>query len=914
MGAIMNLPDSELWKKLSPALDELLDLDESVRTGRLAELRRNDKALHDQLESLLSSVQRAEESQFLGADARGALNHEAPSLAGRRVGAYVIESLLGQGGSGSVWRACRADGRYDGSVAVKLLHLSLLGRTGALRFEREGAILARLTHPHIARLLDAGVTDDGQPYLVIELVEGQRIDHYCDALHLNIEQRLALFVQVLDAVAHAHSHLVIHRDIKPNNILVTTDGGVKLLDFGIAKLLHDESETALVTGEAQRALTPEYAAPEQLQGGAITTATDVYALGVLLYRLLVGRHPTVGNTATPAEAMQATLHTDPPHLVTALMKPSADGDTAPREAAEARDTSLPQLKRQLQGDLDNIVARALRKEPSQRYQVVAALAEDLRRYLAHEPVSARPDSLAYRSAKFVRRNRSFVVAGLVVVLAVGAGLVGTVTQAHRAERERDFALRQLSYARSSSEFISFLLEQSADKSFTLTELLAHAEPVLQKQFADDPAQRAHLQLLLANLYANANNVAKTDQLGLSAQRDARDGADPFLKAEIDCLIARQHGYEGHYDKAMPILDGAIANLRGAPQIDMDPATLVQCLQSRSEVSFLKGDAAAALVDARASFAVLGKPNASQRTQYVAMRTTLANALSAVGQAAASAREYRLAIDELDAMGRGRTLAAAGLHNNLGVLLSRAGQPLAASESLERAIEIQRTLGGVEPATEGNYANRLIELGRPRDAIVRLEHMLTEAKERGNERVGPTILAQGARAWCLINDLARCGELLSATRSALTTLLPAGESLLGTLETSEAQLALARENRAQARLKLERAVAIFEHASDKNPNGIRALTLLARTEAQLGEIELASAHAAQALQRAREAMAGFSHSSWLGGALVAQGMVQQARGETPAAQISWRAALAELQGTVGETAPATLEAQRLLAGS
>jgi serine/threonine protein kinase len=910
----MNLPDPDLWKQLSPLLDELLDLDVAERCRRLVELRRDNGRMADQLEALLSSVQLAEDSHFLGSDVQAELKDEAPSLAGRQLGAYVIESLLGQGGSGSVWRARRADGRYKGSVAVKLLHLSLLGRNGALRFEREGRILAQLTHPQIARLLDAGVTTEGQPYLVIELVEGRRIDHYCDASRLNIEQRLALFAQVLDAVAHAHSHLVVHRDIKPNNILVTADGSVKLLDFGIAKLLHDESEAEPVTSEAQRALTPEYAAPEQLQGGAVTTATDVYALGVLLYQLLVGQHPTAGNTATAAEAMQATLNTDPPHLVAALMKPSADGAKAPRNAAEARDISLLQLKRQLQGDLNNIVACTLRKEPSQRYQTIAALAEDLRRYLAHEPVSARPDSLFYRSTKFVRRHRSLAAAALVVFLSVGAGLAGTLTQAHRAERERDFALRQLSYARSSSEFISFLLEQSADKSFTLTELLAHAEPVLQKQFADDPAQRAHLQLLLASLYANVNDVAKTNQLGLSAQRDAQDGADPFLKAEIDCLVARQLGYDGYYDQAKPILDAAIVSLRSAPQIDMDPTTLVQCLQSRSEVSFLKGDAAAALVDARVSFEVLRSPNASQRMQYVVMRTTLANALSAVGEAAASAREYRLAIAELDAMGRGRTLAAAGLYNNLGVLLSRAGQPLAASEALQRAIEIERNLGGVEPATEGNYANRLIELGHPREAIAILEHILIEAKARGNTRVGPTILAQGARAWCLIDDLARCSEMLSATRSELTTLLPAGQSLLGTLETSEAQLALAREDRIQARLGLERAVVIFEHAGDKNPNGIRALTLLARTETQLGELEPARAHAAQALERARGAMAGFSHSAWLGGALVAQGMVQQAGGETAAAQISWRAALAELQTTVGETAPATLEAQHLLSGS
>jgi len=348
----MIVADAERWKRLSPLLDGLLDLADEARAERLATMELYDPALAAELTSLIADAARAEEAQFLAgraelpADGRGGA---APTLAGTRIGAYILETPLGQGGAGAVWRARRADGRFEGHVAVKLLHLSLVGRTGALRFEREGAILARLSHPHIARMLDAGVTAGGQPYLVLELVEGERIDRHCDAKRLRVGGRIAVFREVLDAVAHAHRHLVIHRDIKPSNVMVTADGSVKLLDFGIAKLLHDEDDGAAtdLTGDRGGVLTPDYAAPEQLRGQAITTATDVYALGVLLYQLLSGQHPTAAPGATPADLMRATLDTDPGPLSGAV----TEGHGAPprelsRIAAE-RDTSVLRLKREL---------------------------------------------------------------------------------------------------------------------------------------------------------------------------------------------------------------------------------------------------------------------------------------------------------------------------------------------------------------------------------------------------------------------------------------------------------------------------------------------------------------------------------------------------------------------------------------
>jgi len=302
----MIVPDAERWQRLSPLLDDLLDLDPAQRRARLDALRAGDAALADELASLVADAEQAEQAQFLAGTAAPPPPDDAAAatLAGQRIGAYVLESPIGQGGTGTVWRARRADGRFEGAVAFKLLHPSLVGRTGALRFEREGKVLARLTHPNIAHLLDAGITPGGQPYLVLEFVDGERIDHHCDNARMDVAARVALFRVVLEAVAHAHRHLVIHRDIKPGNILVDAEGRVKLLDFGIAKLLQAEGapDADDLTRDGHRALTPDYAAPEQLRGDEVSTATDVYALGVLLYQLLAGRHPTATAQASPAQA------------------------------------------------------------------------------------------------------------------------------------------------------------------------------------------------------------------------------------------------------------------------------------------------------------------------------------------------------------------------------------------------------------------------------------------------------------------------------------------------------------------------------------------------------------------------------------------------------------------------------------
>ncbi len=908
----------ERWRLASPALDAALDLPPEERAPFLATLRARDAALADDVADLLAKHDALARERFLEGEAP---RHAGASLAGQTVGAYTLRELVGQGGMGSVWRAERGDGRFVGQVAVKLLHLSLIGRDGAPRFEREGAILARLAHPNIARLLDAGVTPSGQPYLVLELVEGEDLDRYCDGRRLSVEQRLALFDDVLAAVAHAHNHLVIHRDLKPSNILVTPDGTVKLLDFGIAKLLQQgDAEEATLTAEGQRALTPGYAAPEQLRGGTVSTATDVFALGVILYQLLAGRHPTAGVSATPVERARATLEADTPRLLAALAPRRAGEHEAALRAALERGVPLPKLRRRLRGDLENITARALRKDPAERYQTVAALADDLRRHRDDEPVLARPDSLAYRCAKFVRRHRGGVAAAAAVLLAVTAGLTGTLVearqaqaQAAKAQRERDNALRQLAYAGSAFEFVNVLLGESTEKPSTPQELLARGEAIIERQFRTDPALRANLQLVLGNLYAQAEQPAKALDLMERARSAARSTNDLSLQADIECQLATRKGVAGSFDEARATMDVAITRLRAEPEPDRD--LLATCLFARSQVDNLAGDARASLADAEAALATLGAPRAHQRMTALLVRTSVADAQAALGRPAVAVGEYRRALAELDELGRGDTALAATLHTHLGSMLSRCGQTADALEAYGRAGRLATGRGeaGSDPTSEGNYARLLVEVGRYREAMPLFEHARAEAAASGNGLLAAIIALQGAPAWCATSELARCAELLEAARAGFEGALPPRHSRHGTLKIARAQLALARADVPRARAELREAAALFEAASDQNPMGIRARTMLARTEQALGELDAAEADAARALSEARAAQAGFAHTEWLGSALVARGLVERARGRPAEAQASWHEALAELQATLGDDAPATAEVRRLLAG-
>lgn len=918
----MTAIDPEVWKRLSPLLDEVLDLDPADRDARLEALRKDDAALADQLAALLHDKDVADEQQFLDAHAitmAAALPGETPTLEGSRIGGYIIESFLGQGGSGSVWRARRADERIGGRVAIKLLHLSMLGPNGRLRFEREGAILARLTHPHIARLIDAGVTSAGQPYLVLDLVTGQPIDRYCDANRLDVDRRLALFNAVLAAVAHAHSHLIVHRDIKPGNILVDADGNVKLLDFGIARLLEDDAEGSPLTVEGQRVLTPQYAAPEQLQGATITTATDIYALGVLLYELLAGQHPTSAKPTTSAEVIRATLEVDPTPLPKALTPSATRPQQEISEAAAARSTTPDRLHRKLSGDLENIVRRMLRKDPAERYQTAAALADDLRRYRANLPVSARPDTITYRVRKFTRRHRSMVAAATVIVLSLAAGLAGTITQARRAEAaaatsrlERDHALRQLSYAESSNEFITFLLDQGgSDKPLVMGELLTRGEQLVTRQFASDPATRARLQMHLSGLYAQGGQSGKAEALLAQAQDAARTVDDPTLHATLECALAWQASEKGSPDAAIAMTDKALARLETAADREVARSARAECLFARGQVRFTRGEAAAATTDLRQALAVLGEPRTDQRTIALRVRSTLALTLHQTGQRSAAIAEYERVIAELESMGRGNTQLISSISNNLGVLLLGSGQTLRAVPASERAWLIGQRIGGGDPVPEAVYAKVLTEVGRAREAQPLAEHAIASARALSVDRILVIALQNGAVTFCALGDLDRCGRLLDEAQTSLGRTGQTGGAALASIQAQQGDLALRRGDAGEAIRLLKLSLDGFNKPLDVNVNAINALTLLARAEQRLGDLTAARQHADEAVAAARKAMAGFPHSRWLGNALLARGLVQQAKGDLDGARASWREAQTELDTTAGSAAPQTVDVRRLL---
>ena len=419
----------EGWREVSPYLDQVLSLPEDERAPWLESFRAERPDLANLLQDLLQEHRALAHQQFL--ERSPVSGTVESSLTGQKIGAYTLVSPIGQGGMGCVWLAERSDGRFDRSVAVKFLNFSLAATGGVQRFKREGRILGQLTHPHIAELIDAGVTANGEPYLVLENVAGKRIDEYCDHHQLSVTARIRLFLDVLSAVAHAHANLVVHRDLKPSNVLVRNDGEVKLLDFGIAKLLAegaDADKTTQLTVEGSGPMTPQFAAPEQITGGAVTTATDVYTLGVLLYILLTGQHPAGTEPRTPAELVKGIVETEPP------LASETAASAARRHQTEKRGTTFEKLSRQLRGDLDTILAKALKKTPAERYGSVTALADDLRRYLNHEPISARPDTLVYRVRKFVYRNRVVVTLVTVALAAILAGSGGAIYQARIADR------------------------------------------------------------------------------------------------------------------------------------------------------------------------------------------------------------------------------------------------------------------------------------------------------------------------------------------------------------------------------------------------------------------------------------------------------------------------------------------------
>jgi serine/threonine-protein kinase len=499
-----NPPDPQLWADALSAFDVWAELPEAERAAWLDAMAAARPELHARLITLIRADGAADERSFLSPYATASHTPNA-GLEGQTLGPWLIERLIGSGGMGQVWFARRTDGLYDGRAAIKLMRMASADAGANERFAREGRLLGRLSHPNIARLLDAGVTPSGERYLVLEYIDGERIDLWCDEQRLTLAQRIELFIGVCRAVAHAHENLVVHRDLKPSNIFVNKNGEVKLLDFGVAKLLEDEvGESTELTRQAGAALTPQYAAPEQLGGGAVSTATDVYGLGMVLYGLLSGSRPY------DADARGKDVSRP-------LWSLPAEPEAAERVAAQ-RATSVKALRNALHGDLAVVVAKSIKPDPAERYRAVPDFADDLQRVLDRRPIAARPDSLGYRTRRYLQRHAFGVAAAAVLTLSIVAGVAGTLIKEREAQRQAEravavkrFLLDMLQQARTSVQSGGVQVREA-----TVNDMVAAGADRIGKSFAGEPEIRDEIFGVIDELYSDAFDPKQA--LGLARQR------------------------------------------------------------------------------------------------------------------------------------------------------------------------------------------------------------------------------------------------------------------------------------------------------------------------------------------------------------------------------------------------------------
>jgi len=677
--------DKRTWERLRPAVDSALELEESARGEYLIALRTTDPELAAQVEEFLAREISADAAGFLEQNIQETvLGNQPPTLAGMALGHYVLDRPLGHGGMGQVWLGHRSDGRFEGSVAVKLLNISLVGGGADIRFRREGNILAKLSHPNIARLLDAGISTIGQPYLVLEYVEGVWIDEYCDANALTPDDRIRLVLRVLDAVSHAHANLIIHRDLKPANILVTAAGEVKLLDFGIAKLLEgDDAEMLTATGG--RALTPAYASPEQIGGETITTSTDVYAAGVLLFRLLSGAHPTAQGATTQAETFRAILDGNAMPVSEAIKSTNARTANDVRIAAERRGSSTDRLSRQYRGDLDNILAHALRRNPAERYLSVAAFADDLRRYLAHEAVSVRADATWYRLSRFVRRNRIAVAAGTAVAVALLGATVVSRNQMRIAQQERDAATLNERYSSAISDVQLQLLTlvESGDGTLTEDQRLARIQEMVAKQFRNEPKIHSRVLAMLADRYGTMNDLGKQSALQLQAAEQSRIADDPLAEAQNRCLASWVMFRSERIDSAEAELAKATKLLAASPG-GAAPAEIA-CNTATAARFVLRQEFDSAVTRLRASVGVSEGIGDTLSSNYDVSLNNLASVLLQSGYPREASVVQAKLVASMSRSGKGESEGYLVITSNLAFTLLSVGEFMTARSMLETQI-------------------------------------------------------------------------------------------------------------------------------------------------------------------------------------------------------------------------------------
>ncbi len=812
------------WEEVDRVFAAALDLPSSGRETFVRERCRDDPELRESVLSLLRA-ERDSEGLFQAPDlttANEALRElvedreESASGSPPRVGSYRILRQIGRGGMGSVFLAERADADFEQRVAVKLLRRGIDTDDIVQRFLVERRILAGLTHPNIARLYDGGSTEDGRPFLVMEYVDGRPITEYCDAAGLPLERRLELFLLVADAVRYAHGQLVVHRDIKPSNILVAVDGRVKLLDFGIAKILEgdDAEEPEALTRTGVRILTPEYASPEQLRGLPVTTASDVYQLGVLLFVLLTGRRPLAGRgEATRGDARSV-----------AATRASTAVTGAAGEAARLRGTTPDRLQRALRGDLDTILQKALREEPEARYTSAEQMADDVRRHLGGRPIAARPDTLAYRSAKFLRRNRwaAPVFAGGMVFLALYVG--SSLRHAARLEEERNAAREQAERAEQVQRLLVDLF-QSPDpydpadpargREITVVQALDIGARRVLSELEDRPHIQANLLDAIASVYTSLGAHAKALPFAerALALHERLDGPTTAAYREALAHLAAVRGALGPADSALVLfrrrLDLALAD---------SAATLSERIEARTDLAMhlsqYMGRPSDALAELRAAEAAADSGVVPPR-RLAPVHRGLSDVLGALGRPEEAEPHARraLALDETVFGAESPEVAMA--HESLAQVLGALQQNDEAGDEFRTAVEILRgTLGetnGNTLSARNNYALFLRQRGDLSGAERELRRVLDD-RIRG---YGPTSAKVGdgyQNLGTVLFGLGRLEEAADMHRRAAAVYeqaLEPGDYRLALPHLSLAGVELARAQFGSAEASARRALEVLE---------------------------------------------------------------------------------------------------------
>jgi serine/threonine protein kinase len=901
----MALLDRQRWLRLSPLLDQALELDPPTREAWLGGLTAQDAA---DLRELLHERDVLDRSRFLEdgppAGPRG--------LAGERVGAYTLESLLGEGGMGAVWLARRSDGRFEGRAAVKLLSLAFGGRAGLARFAREGQILARLRHPHIAQLIDAGLTPAGQPYLVLEHVDGEPIDRHCERRRLDLRARIALFLDVLRAVAHAHANLVLHRDLKPSNVLVDAAGQVKLLDFGIAKLLGDGTTPAAateLTELAGRAFTPEFAAPEQVQGLPVMTATDVYAAGVILYRLLTGRHPTPGVYGSPIDRLRAVVEDIPQPASAAAADRSrpaaAAGDVVPPAEAARR-------RRELRGDLDNILAKALKKAPEERYPGAGELAADLRRYLDRQPVAARPDTLRYRVGKFVLRHRAAVAAAGLAASALASVTLIALSQMTEARRQRDEAREQTQRADAFNTVVTSLLSQvgPGGRALSPEELLDRAVVEVESRYAAQPDFLIDMLLRISGRYFDLRNTNKELATLVKAETIARRTGSARQVVRVQCNTVETELSAGRKAEATQRMEEVRRLLPSLPDL---PASLrSDCHRSEGELARASNDMPGAIRHLEQARRLLEEDDRTEGNGYPGILSTLATCQTQAGNPR-EAHAYTLQIVELDArLGRRDSMPGVISRASLAHSFYNLGDVRQARALFEEMEGVSDREDARPPTTtiQYRYAETLSRLGNHAPALRMIRAAMAEADRGGNHRY-----VAGSRL-TLARSLLRAGHADAAEGpldEAVSTMMRDEAANVGALAEAgrvRAEIRLAQRRLPEAAEMVSASLRRHGYPPRTSPGAAQALLTQAR-------IELARARPDAALEAARGAAGIFERialdpdrSADHGESMLVLAQAQAALGDDSAARTSLVRAGAVLRDNLGGEHPLARQARDL----